>query len=316
MQQPEKNSVYIGYWCRPACVALCALSVPLFWSVSCAQGVDSGGDDGGTSDDSTGAADNPALPMQDATRPPYSQDAGNGQDTASPGIDSATDAPDESLMADEGGGAETAAPEAGDGSTGGGSDGSADAHDSAIPEVGADSGHDASQDAPAIDSGTALRVFVSSKTYDGNLGGALGADGICNTLATQAGLGGTWMAWISDATTSPSQRFTKATVPYRRLDGVAVASSWADLTTGISNAIDVDETNASHAADSSNASKTWTGTTVAGVLSTSSCGNFASNSSTTTGQVGHCTGTGTVNWTSAYATETCSVPNHVYCFEQ
>jgi hypothetical protein len=226
----------------------------------------------------------------------------------------APDAQDETEMATEGGGGDTGTLGGGDSSTG---EGATDAQDSAVQETSADSGRDTGQDAPPpVDAGSALRVFVSSKTYDGNMGGALGADALCATLAMQAGLGGTWMAWVSDATTSPSQRFTKATVPYRRLDGVAVASSWADLTTGILNAIDVDETNASHASDSSGASKTWTATTVAGVLGTSSCGNFASNSSTTTGEVGHCTGTGTVNWTSAYATESCNVPNHIYCFEQ
>ena len=51
-------------------------------------------------------------------------------------------------------------------------------------------------------------------------------------------------------------------------------------------------------------------------LGTASCSNFGSNAATETGEVGHCTGTGTVNWTSAYMTEECNVQNHIYCFEQ
>src|ERR1051326_3970478 len=42
-----------------------------------------------------------------------------------------------------------------------------------------------------------FRVFVSSTTYDGNLGGFDGAAAKCQAVATAAGLGGTWAAWIS-----------------------------------------------------------------------------------------------------------------------
>jgi hypothetical protein len=310
MQHLRNTSSNIVAWHRPASVALCVLSLPLLWCVACAQGADTGGgDDGGTTDDSTGA-ENPVPEQDSSRRPPSSQDASGAQDTGSPGMDGAPDVQDETPSE---GGDETVAAEGGDASADAGADSVAEAQVDSAADTGADTG----QDAPAVDAGTALRVFVSSKTYDGKLGGALGADGVCNTLATQAGLGGTWMAWVSDTTTSPGQRFTKSTVPYRRLDGVVIASSWANLTSsGLSNAIDVTETNASLAAADSNASKTWTGTTVAGALGTNSCGGFASNASTTTGAVGHCTGTGTVNWTAAYTTETCSVPNHIYCFEQ
>jgi hypothetical protein len=160
-------------------------------------------------------------------------------------------------------------------------------------------------------------VFVSNETYDGARGGHAGADATCQTLATGAGLGGTWMGWISDSTSSPSQRFSKATVGYFLLDGTSVAASWTDLTTnGPTHAIDLTETGASLAAASSNASKTWTATLVSGALGTPSCSDFASNASSATGEVGHCTGTGAVNWTSAYTTEACNVPNHLYCFEQ
>jgi hypothetical protein len=163
----------------------------------------------------------------------------------------------------------------------------------------------------------ARRVFVTEETYGGALGGHAGADATCQTLATGAGLGGTWMAWISDSTSSPSQRFSKPTVGYFLLDGTSVAASWTALTTnGPTHAVDLTETGVSLAAASSDASKTWTATVVSGARGTPSCSDFASNASTESGSVGHCTGTGTVSWTSAYASEACSVPNHLYCFEQ
>lgn len=41
-------------------------------------------------------------------------------------------------------------------------------------------------------------VFVSSKKYPGDLDGVSGADARCQALADQAGLGGTFRAWIAD----------------------------------------------------------------------------------------------------------------------
>jgi len=78
-----------------------------------------------------------------------------------------------------------------------------------------------------------LRVFVSSALYNGNLGGLGGADAKCNSLAVNAGLGGTWMAWLSASLTGPSERFTTkgGQKAYVRLDGKLVANNWADLTT-------------------------------------------------------------------------------------
>jgi hypothetical protein len=163
----------------------------------------------------------------------------------------------------------------------------------------------------------ARRAFVSNETYDGALGGHAGADATCQTLATAASLGGTWMAWISDSTSSPSARFSKPTVGYYLLDGTLLAANWADLTSsGLLRPIDVSETGASLASASDDASKTWTATLFTGVLGTASCSDFGSSAATETGEVGHCTGTGTDNWTSAYSTEECSVQNHLYCFEQ
>jgi hypothetical protein len=75
-------------------------------------------------------------------------------------------------------------------------------------------------------------VFVSSQLYDGNLGGLVGADAKCQSLASAAGLVGTFKAWLSDTNTSAASRLTQHSGPYQRVDGVVVADSWSDLTDG------------------------------------------------------------------------------------
>jgi hypothetical protein len=75
-------------------------------------------------------------------------------------------------------------------------------------------------------------VFVTSTTYNANLGGLKGADTKCQTVASAAQLDGTFKAWLSDSTTNASDRLTHATVPYVRVDGTHVAENWTDLTDG------------------------------------------------------------------------------------
>ncbi len=75
-------------------------------------------------------------------------------------------------------------------------------------------------------------VFVTSQTYQGDLGGLAGADAKCNALASVAGLDGTYKAWLSDATGSPSTRFRRSSVPYTLVDGVVIANDWDDLVDG------------------------------------------------------------------------------------
>src|SRR4051794_13048994 len=42
------------------------------------------------------------------------------------------------------------------------------------------------------------RVFVTSTTYSGFLGGLSAADQLCQARANAGTLGGTWVAWMSD----------------------------------------------------------------------------------------------------------------------
>ena len=77
-------------------------------------------------------------------------------------------------------------------------------------------------------------MFLTSSTHTGNLGGMSGADAICAARATEAGLGGTYLAWLSDTTMSPSVRFTQNTSgPYQLPSGSVIAADWSELISGV-----------------------------------------------------------------------------------
>jgi len=89
-----------------------------------------------------------------------------------------------------------------------------------------------SAEALALCGPLAKRVFVSEAAVSPNLGGLNGADALCNSLAQTAGVPGTYKAWLSDETTPAKTRLAHSSIPYVRLDGVVVASNFADLTDG------------------------------------------------------------------------------------
>lgn len=155
------------------------------------------------------------------------------------------------------------------------------------------------------------RVFVTDNLRGGAFGGVFGADGQCQSLATTAGLGGTWLAWISDSVgASPVGRFVQAPTPYKRIDGVTIANDWADLTDGtLAASISVDQNGVGGYAVG-----VWTSVTTAGAFSGSvTCGGW--NSFVATGLNGSSSST-TGSWTSAGGT-TCANPGlALYCFEQ
>jgi len=115
-------------------------------------------------------------------------------------------------------------------------------------------------------------VFVTSATYSGSLGGLAGADAKCQALANAKSLGGTWKAWLSTSAVNAKDRITDAV--YRKLDGVIVANSLADLTDGsISSIIDLAEDNTRHSGFSAG-SYVWTGTGEDGNKLADTCGDW------------------------------------------
>lgn len=84
-------------------------------------------------------------------------------------------------------------------------------------------------------------VFVTKVPFSTNLGGLSGADAICQSEAKDAGLSGTFQAWLSDGNVGPSTRFTtKSKTPYVLADGATVvAPSFAALSAGIQHVINL-----------------------------------------------------------------------------
>lgn len=158
----------------------------------------------------------------------------------------------------------------------------------------------------------AQRVFLSSSTYTGNLGGHAGADATCHQLATAAGLGGTWMAWISDSASCPSARFNHASDAYRLLDGTVVAASWSSLVSGsLGHGIDLDESG--H--PPTGTTEVWTATNPDGTLAGDGCGSFTSGSNSASTPVVGVADNTDATWTEVYL-QFCDRSDHVYCFEQ
>ena len=113
---------------------------------------------------------------------------------------------------------------------------------------------------------TMKRVFVTRERQSGNMGGLMGAHALCTRLANDAGLPGQYRAWLSTATTGPSNFMTHNPGPYVLPGGEMVATSWADLTDGtLLRPIDRDQTGMPVVADQvCDGGEVWTNTTTAG----------------------------------------------------
>lgn len=144
------------------------------------------------------------------------------------------------------------------------------------PYDGEDTG-DTADVSVEIDSPVTL-VFVSSDGLNGGFGALTNADAHCQDAADAAGLGGTWIAWISDTGESASSRIPAG--PYVRLDGVTVANSLSDLTDGGLNApINIDENGRTYSSwvltgTNTSGSASYSGSTVNGLCAnwTNGCG--------------------------------------------
>ncbi|MDQ2652209.1 MAG: DUF1554 domain-containing protein [Chloroflexota bacterium] len=160
-------------------------------------------------------------------------------------------------------------------------------------------------------------VFLSSSTVQGNLGGLGGADTRCQSLAAAAGLAGTYRAWLSDATSSPSSRFVRSSGPYRLVNGVTIAESWVDLTDGspLQATITVTETGGDHGGNTNAWSNTGPdGRALLGGPGTGHCVNWTSNSNGIEGGFGNISNAET--WSSVPVTVPCVNYRHLYCFQQ
>jgi hypothetical protein len=175
-------------------------------------------------------------------------------------------------------------------------------------------------------------VFVTSTLYTGNLGGLSGADAKCQERASAAGLSGTFRAYLSDTTGSPSTRFNQQVGPYRRVDGVVVAQSYKALTSGaLLNLLNLTEKGGTPpvakpgamlanpcGAETSNL--VWSNTTFSGALGSAetSCANWTT---TNGGKVAFGRWDVLDHWSNYCAatggeTTRCASQAPIYCFEQ
>jgi hypothetical protein len=162
-----------------------------------------------------------------------------------------------------------------------------------------------------------MTVFLTSSTHPGvGLGGLEGADDICQGLADDAGLEGTYKAWLSTDAESAADRLTHATVPYVLVDGPVIADNWGDLVDGSLLApIDRDEAGSQLPEESFDWA--WTATAADGTFYGYDCGDWADG--TYSGYYGLAGYAHEVNsdWSQgAYSGFYCDGLWHLYCFEQ
>ncbi len=154
-------------------------------------------------------------------------------------------------------------------------------------------------------------VFASSTIMSGKeVGGPEAANATCGVLATNAGLSGTFAAWLSTSTASAATRLAHHDDAYVRTDGMIVANDWADLTDGtLARAINKNELGATVVGDA------WTGTLKDGSIAVdATCADWTSKDAGTLGKCGSNKGA-TANWTEA-ASAGCSNRLRIICVEQ
>lgn len=164
----------------------------------------------------------------------------------------------------------------------------------------------------------AAYVFVSSESYEGNLGGVAGADTKCQELADAAKLPGVYQAWLSDETTPAKLRVKPSSFAYVRPDGVPVAKDFNIFSQGqgLAASISVTETKEPIAPimGCAGTDKVWTGTTALGLSQPGkTCVNWMSVG------MGELAAVGDLDEIGAGWTEACGAPcvamAHLYCLE-
>lgn len=183
-----------------------------------------------------------------------------------------------------------------------GSDAAIDAGDDAGIDAGIDSGVDAGR--------TERQIFVTATRQNAKFGGIAGADALCASQASTAGLEGEFKAWLSTINSPVSERLTRSQAPYVLVDGTLVANNWDDLVDdSILAPINLDADGIARGGD------VWTGTLPNGLAYDEvDCEGFTSSSVLSSGLCGSSASIGT-QWTAS-AVPDCSTALLLYCIEQ
>jgi hypothetical protein len=153
------------------------------------------------------------------------------------------------------------------------------------------------------------RVFVTSTTYSGALGGLDAADMYCQSAATAGGLSGTFHAWLSYGASNAIDRTADVGPWYSTADALVFASK-ADLT-GDPLAQILDE----HGGYPQSLAGAWTGTSSQGTATPDTCEGWTN----ATGDVAATTGTGfsgDATWGGGNAPLPCSSQAPLLCLQQ
>ncbi len=210
-------------------------------------------------------------------------------------------------------------------------DAAADAAMDAATEAGVDAAADAAMDAAAdamdaapdaLDAGPVCPVgaicddpdmnyaFVTSTTrMMGDIGGLAGADVICNSAATAAGLPGTYVAWLSTSTVDAIDRLGTAS-GWLRTDYRPLAQNVADLlASDLRYPLNIDE----NGVRVSDAGIVPTATEANGTLSgTETCADWT-DSTASRRPIGGSMDSGGERWTRGFLMN-CDMVVRIYCF--
>jgi hypothetical protein len=164
------------------------------------------------------------------------------------------------------------------------------------------------------------RLFETSARFKGDLvaaaiagGGSVATglaagDELCNQAAAAAGLGGIWIAWLSDGTTDAIDRIQDVG-PWYRLDGAEVFASKAALTGNP--LVELWVTEKCTISDLA----VWTGTLSNGTKAANTCNDWRSSASDQHGLCGFANTTTQDKWSEG-TTPLCDHAYNLYCFER
>jgi cysteine-rich repeat protein len=163
-------------------------------------------------------------------------------------------------------------------------------------------------------------VFITAPGLGlgGELGGIDGADILCQSRATSAGLSGNFQAWLTDSTpeSAPATRFASTSFAgwYLATDDTPIAHGWTDLTDGdLLAPIQADE-NGETVGDAI----VWTNTAPDGTQDPANkhCAGWTSGSLTEKGTTGaSSTNILDAGWTKFSDEDDCASDNRLYCFQ-
>lgn len=159
------------------------------------------------------------------------------------------------------------------------------------------------------------RVFVTSTTYDGDLGGYTGANAECNARAAAGGLSGTWTAWLNSKNPASLACDRITNQAYYLVDGITRVTEDGD---GLCDGGGIDhEINQTEIIPNTLSGTVWTGCKPdCGTLGTCQ-DNWENNFSGAAAACG-LSSASDAEWTRRLpATPLCKCDetNHLYCFE-